>query len=456
MTAGVFPPTVIPDLDEDDFAKRMVALIPRVWTSDAARKPGGVMYTLFRALGIEKTILLGQLLYALQASRVSTAIEAGLDSVALDYFGPDIARTPGQPDSSFRNTIYANLLASAVTRPAMNLLLTQLIGIPPRLMEPRSTHDTCTWDNLSYYDIDTVANSFRWGDPGLRFQAFAEARRPTFAGHGNYPMWSYDGGWSWDTATSAWLEPSEEWFLTVKRIDQLMTKSKAFGITVWRKYVKREQNDLQTGNEKFVPEGTSEATVSVFPAMLGTYSVVATPFWNTHVRYEIIDHQSFKLIFSTPAPPGGAYCDWVVSPINITTSGERSVPAGATEITMDIPYGANTYNAFATPQFNSSIWIKNVEDLAVTFGFNDPLDVPSSFGYLYVPPYRSGVVEVDEDDDSVTFTIPFTPLDPHQFLIMPSWNTSFSIDESDPENPIVTFGVTAPSDAFIQWAIHES
>src|SRR5579883_145805 len=198
-------PTIIPDIEPEEWAQRILSVFPPDWTSDSAKAEGGVAHGLFKAIGACLTDVENDLIYAWHTCRIATATDDALDSVAADYFGAiagfpaDVVRVPGEPDESLRKRIYANLLCPGATRQALILVLTKLVGTPPRVFEPWRIDDTSEWDGFSYFDIDTTQNPGRMGDPGLSWQGFVETALPPYNSKlGNNPVYAFDMGASWD------------------------------------------------------------------------------------------------------------------------------------------------------------------------------------------------------------------------------------------------------------------
>lgn len=61
-------------------------------------------------------------------TRIATATGAGLDMVALDFFGPRLTRGLAQGDVALRAAIRRELLRSRATRVALHDMLTDLSG----------------------------------------------------------------------------------------------------------------------------------------------------------------------------------------------------------------------------------------------------------------------------------------------------------------------------------------
>lgn len=453
--------TVIPEITPDQWAQRQVKLFPEDWTSYDAKNPGGVLYSLFKSFGVDLERTIENVEYDRKASRIKEAIDSALDAVAKDFFGvvagfpADITRNPSEPDESFRNRIIASLLLPAATRPAMIDLLTRLVHIPPRVMEPWKITDTCSWDNMSYWDVDTPENPFRWGSPELKYQGFVESQRPTYGNQGNNPIYCWDAGFAWDTPQSCYFQADPNWFLSVKNLDRLVNKTKVFGTTVWRKYFGQLLNTNQTGGTKRVPAGIYSVDIDVFPKFAGAFSIIADTTWNTSVEYEFLSNSRFRLTFSTPPPNDSQayYVDWIASPITYFGSGAAPFPAGDTTITIGIPAPVRTYMLFALAGWNTAVWISNRTVDSVTLNFDTPAPTGASFSYLYIPPERSGTAIPSTGDTSIT--IPISAILPFQALILPNWNTPIAIQKTTTDLT-VSFGVAAPAGAQISWGIHES
>lgn len=221
----VQPKTVMPSLTDVDFANRLAPppLYPKPWTGDEAKTTAGILYSMMQAFGSQFQVIEQQLQYAQAAMRISTATDEALDRVANDFFGsvigfPEImTRNSGEPDSSFRQRIFASLLLDAVTRSAIVNVLQLYTNATPRVVEPWDPTLTGSYDTkVSYYDFDVPASPSRYGDT-LPGQFFVESQLPPYHGS-NFPIYGYDSGLTYDFRSAPggyYLDPQSTWFSAI-------------------------------------------------------------------------------------------------------------------------------------------------------------------------------------------------------------------------------------------------
>lgn len=226
--------TTIPTIAGPQFAQRMADLFPRGWASDDAKQTGNV-YALLVAVGNELQIAQGELQYALSAQRIQTETFPELDFASVDFLGSTLPRPSGTSDAAFGQEIIAALFQPAATRSALQNALTLLTGSVPRMLEPWNVDDTGSWDNKSYWNVDTVANPARWGNGGLRYQGFIETAPPALAAIGpNNPIqcWGDSAYWNVPGYFFGIIAPIEE-----NAVNDLINRLRAYGTIVWVKLV---------------------------------------------------------------------------------------------------------------------------------------------------------------------------------------------------------------------------
>jgi len=451
--------TNLPTIDADAWAVRILDVFPEAWSNSASRNPGGEIYALMKAVGEELDIFNKNLQYVLDASRISTATDEALDRVAQDYYGPtavakqEIIRAPGEDDDTFRARIKASLLLPLGTRAAIIELITRLTGQAPRVMEPWNLNDTAAWDAFSYWDIDTVDNPSRYADPSLRGQGFVESPLPNFQGDGiPNPLWCYDEGACYDTFSAYWLDASSTWFLNIKKLDDLLNKTKVFVTRIWRRYLSQPLTSWALGGSKGVVEDALFTEIEVFPQFANTFSVIASANWNTSIDVDYISNSKFRLTFGTPPPPGGGSVDWLAAPV--TVPGFATIPMNIGQTEMDITVVPELLgrNLFVSPNWNSSFWMTatDVENKSVEF------DVPApNFGQVstvLIAQDKSGFESVEPG--TVETIVNLDAKTPYQAFVIPSWNTICEIDKSD--DHITVKYSTPPTEAgIIFWGFHD-
>lgn len=226
--------TTIPTISGQQFATRLADLFPRGWCSDDAKQTGNV-YALLLAVGRELQIVQGELQYALSAQRIQTETFPELDFASIDFLGSALPRPSGATDAAFAQQIIAALFQPAATRSAIQNALTLLTGSVPRMLEPWNVNDTGSWDNKSYWNVDTISNPARWGDGGLRYQGFIETAPPALPAIGpNNPIlcWGTSAYWNVPGYFFGIVNPIDE-----NAVNDLINRLRAFGTTVWVKLV---------------------------------------------------------------------------------------------------------------------------------------------------------------------------------------------------------------------------
>ena len=163
--------------DIPDFVRRMRAVLPKGWFSDAAPATGGVLAAIAAAW---------QAIYALiqtviGLSRISTVTGPFLDMASADFFAADLPRVLGETDISFRTRIQQELLRARATRAALDLALYQLTGSHPQIVEPARPDDT------GGYSVGGAGYGVAgaWGDLLISNTCFVTAYRPAGEGIAN-------------------------------------------------------------------------------------------------------------------------------------------------------------------------------------------------------------------------------------------------------------------------------
>lgn len=171
--------------DKTDIQARLQLALPKQWFQG----DGPVIGSILGALATAWSWLYSLYAYIKLQSRILTASDGWLDVIAGDFFGSAIMRKAGQTDTSFRATIIINLFRERATRNAIILVLTQLTGRVPIIIEPQRPADTGAYSapNSGYGSAGV------YGSMLLPYQAFVKAFRPAtsgipmIAGYGNAP-----------------------------------------------------------------------------------------------------------------------------------------------------------------------------------------------------------------------------------------------------------------------------
>lgn len=257
-------PTTIPSINADGFAARIAALIPRGWANDAAKQPGGNLYSLLKSIGSQLSFELEAVAYALGSTRIQTAVAPELDLASKDFLGDMLPRPKGMTDADYSTLILANLLPAGATRTAMSNALTKLTGVKPRIIEPWNPGDTGAFDiGISYLDVNTRANPCCLADTGARYQAFILTPLPPFTGLGSNPLNTLDDGAFMDeNAYDVQLQPSN-----ISDLYNLINRIRPYGTIVWVQIVSSQsisflllegggQLELEGGGGFFELEGS--------------------------------------------------------------------------------------------------------------------------------------------------------------------------------------------------------
>ena len=224
--------TTIPEPTATTIAGQVARLYPNRWAGDAAKSPGGVMYSLFLAVGSQVSFALQQANYALSATRIQTETSPELDLASEDFFGNALPRAAGQTDAAFLALIQANLFVPQATRGALSTAIENLVGAVPRMIEPWNPGDTGARDTLvSYRDVDNASNPMLNTSGYLGYNGFIITQLPIYNTIGANPLYTRDDGAYRD---------ANEYRLTVQastltQLYALINRVRAFGTVVWVK-----------------------------------------------------------------------------------------------------------------------------------------------------------------------------------------------------------------------------
>jgi hypothetical protein len=251
-------PTTITPLTPDQFAARIGANFPPGWSSQTAKLPGGVLYNIFKMMGVGLSFEMGGAQYALDATRLATATGDALDLAAEDFFGTGfyaILRNTGELDPAYRARLQAAMLPTGATRHAVYNEILRVTGFAPRLIEPWRLLDVGMWDGplnrMSFWDVDNIDNPFRWttgsnpnaavNDLSLAYQGFVECVLPVAEPFGNNPTPCLDE-WTmaWDVF-GAFMDVSNSVPLGEAVVLSAISRMKVEGTTVWFRFVPAPQ-----------------------------------------------------------------------------------------------------------------------------------------------------------------------------------------------------------------------
>lgn len=258
-------PTTIPPLTSDNFAERISALYPNGWARPDALSPGGVVYSIAKAMGAGLSDLNVSVQYACNATRIQTATNGALDLASEDFFGDALPRNPGETDDAFRARILAAMLPPGATRAAVTEAIEKVTGNPVRVIEPWRPADTGVWGRF-YWGVDNARTPFRWtgggrfkhNDPstGLQFQGFIECSLPAPAALGGNPVPCYDSNFYWGIPGSSFFDLNPSQSFGSKVVYDAINAAKCEGTIVWVKFVPPITGPTWDGGENWGGGGT--------------------------------------------------------------------------------------------------------------------------------------------------------------------------------------------------------
>lgn len=161
--------------DQSDFLRRLKATLPGRWFPDVSPILDGILSGpawawswLYALLG-----------YVKNQRRIATATGVNLDLIANDFLGAALPRNKGEPDSSYRPRVQAQILQPKATREAVARTLKLLTGHDPVIFEPMRP-------------ADTGAYAAALPVPGISYASFTPGR----IGQGGMlpPGWLFAGG----------------------------------------------------------------------------------------------------------------------------------------------------------------------------------------------------------------------------------------------------------------------
>lgn len=220
-----------------DIVARLQKWLPQRWFPIQAKNADGTVPRIFAQLVSWSTALsqvFAQIQYAKAQTRVGTATDGWLDLASQDYYGGNLPRLAGETDPAFAARIIAAFPPRGATRPQIIAALTAFTGTAPRVVEPWRLQDTGAWDaGISYWDIDTQQNPWRWGDASVRYQGFIITPAPPTPAGPN-PVRTWDDSAYWDEANAYgfyWLDLANS--VGQAQLEALITRTHVEGTIVW-------------------------------------------------------------------------------------------------------------------------------------------------------------------------------------------------------------------------------
>jgi hypothetical protein len=124
--------------DTNDNVNRLRATLAP-WFPDLSAAP--VLNAVLTGIGDAFAFVYNYLQFAKLQTRIATATGGWLDLIGWDFFGSRFARRQGESDSSWQPRILQEILRPRQTRAAISLMLTQLTGRAPLIVEGWNTGD---------------------------------------------------------------------------------------------------------------------------------------------------------------------------------------------------------------------------------------------------------------------------------------------------------------------------
>jgi|BEDMetMinimDraft_2_1075160.scaffolds.fasta_scaffold00285_11 hypothetical protein len=171
--------------DPQDMAARLKAVLPP-WFGPATP----VLDAVLTGMGAVFSAIYALIGFVKAQTRIATASGLFLDLAAADFFGPALARAPGESDAAFRAAIEASLLAPKATRGALTAALTRLGAPPPALFEPMRPADTGAYGLALGYGV-----AGGYGSLALPYQCFATLTFASHVGIAGVAGWGAGAGW---------------------------------------------------------------------------------------------------------------------------------------------------------------------------------------------------------------------------------------------------------------------
>lgn len=189
-SGGSFAP-----FDADDFAARIIGLLPQAWFNDAAKAPGGNLWALVSGLSASDAEQYSRIAALRRSLRLATAGSLDdLEVISRDFFGDTLPPQTGESVESYRRRIGLRLFLPGGTREALRIGLRRLTGQEPVIIEPWNPGDCGAWDGPFGWDAAGV-----WGDLDLPWQGFVRTRRPATTLALDTPITgAWDGLAGWD------------------------------------------------------------------------------------------------------------------------------------------------------------------------------------------------------------------------------------------------------------------
>lgn len=209
----------------NNLARLRATLAP--WFPDPLNAP--VLTAVLTGIGDAFAFVYGYLAFAKLQTRIVSATGGWLDLIGWDFFGARFVRRFGESDSSWQPRILQEILRPRQTRAAMALMLTQLTGRAPKIIEGWNTGD------MGSYGTGTMGYGvgLGWGSLNYPNQYFVTAFRTPMQGIPLVSGYGMDGG-GYGVGLFGYIDLSLiTGPITDAEIAARVTQTSAAGITTW-------------------------------------------------------------------------------------------------------------------------------------------------------------------------------------------------------------------------------
>lgn len=421
--------------------------VPLPWTDDEGKEVGGTLDAILQGMGSNLERISAQVNYAFLGSRIQTATDTMLDLCSQDYYGDELPRNGAESDDSYRSRILAGLLVPKVTEPGISLLITNLTGKAPRMIQPWNPVTTGAYGR-SYYNADSAEIPALYGDNSLRWQGGIITSLPQTNAVGAIPVWGYDMGAAYNEYTGVYWKSLAANFLSETSLFQLIAGAKAMGVKIWIKTALSGLVSWIVGNS-FTPQANKPYITVSIRQFVGPYIVLLSGSWMSNYFVQERKTKSFVADFSSPTPPTGMrIVNQLAIPYTIAGSSNIPIQKGAINVPITIPANTPSNRLTATPSWETQVWIQALSSTSVTLGFSTPAPAGGSVALYFWPADRSASAVVAPGSNFVP--IPSAPAGVP--FVTPSWNTQVAVQYV---NGVLTafFNTSAPANAFCHWGV---
>lgn len=218
--------------DLNDWTRRAIALVPRIWFSDSARKAGGNFFALMAGFGEGAAFVYQQIQKLKANSRLLTTQDMDvLAAYSQDFFGNALPPLAGETVDQYRKRILARLFLPGGTREGLRRAIFNLTGKNPVLIEPWNPNDCGAYDIGPWgYDVAGA-----WGDLNMPYQGLVRIQRPSsVASNGQPYAFAYDAGYAgYDSPLGNYPDLQPIQTVPDAMIYKAIEDAKLYGTTIW-------------------------------------------------------------------------------------------------------------------------------------------------------------------------------------------------------------------------------